>query len=85
MGDGSRVFFLDENGHVVNTCYWELCKVNYGFLNTSTAYIWVFHDHPYDDHEGGNCASWTSSDDKPDYVNDNSRPDKKYWEGVTIN
>lgn len=84
MGDGSRVFFLDENGKVDNTCYWELCKVNYGFLNTSTDYIWVFHDHAYDNHEGRNCASWTSSNDKPNYA-EASRPDKEYWEGVTSN
>ena len=37
MGAGSRVFFLDENGKVINTCYWEL----------NDDFKWVFHEHAY--------------------------------------
>ena len=37
MGDGSRVFFLDENGKVINTMYWEL----------NDDYKWVLHEHEY--------------------------------------
>ena len=37
MGNGSRVFFLDENGKVINTCYWEL----------NDDWVWVLHKHAY--------------------------------------
>lgn len=37
MGDGSRVFFLDANGKVINTMYWEL----------NDDWVWVLHEHAY--------------------------------------
>lgn len=52
MGDGSRIFFLGEDGLVDESKgYWELCKKIYntiiGFYDDYSGYIWVFHNHPY--------------------------------------
>ena len=44
MGDGSRVFFLDENGDVIDSKgYWELYKEG----TIRPTYTWIFHAHPY--------------------------------------
>ena len=81
LGAGSRVFFLDQNGKVINTSYWELCRVTYGIFGLSADYIWVYHDHAYPNHGSMACAGWTSSKDNTDYVNDENgnRPDVGYW------
>ena len=46
MGDGSRVFFLDENGKVINDRYWEL----------NDDYEWVLHEHAYTYEAAKTCA-----------------------------
>ena len=46
MGDGSRVFFLDENGKVINTMYWEL----------NEDFDWVLHEHAYSYEAAKNCS-----------------------------
>ena len=46
MGDGSRVFFLDENGKVINTMYWEL----------NDDFKWVLHEHAYTYEAAKTCA-----------------------------
>ena len=85
MGDGSRVFFLDENGKVINTMYWEL----------NDDYKWVLHEHAYTYEAAKSCAHGEKShyeygggifgigaslqkDEFTNYAADN-RPDKEYW------
>ena len=46
MGDGSRVFFLDANGKVINTMYWEL----------NEDFKWVLHEHAYTYEAAKTCA-----------------------------
>lgn len=46
MGDGSRVFFLDANGKVINTMYWEL----------NDDWVWVLHEHAYTYEAAQGCA-----------------------------
>ena len=46
MGDGSRVFFLDANGKVINTMYWEL----------NEDFDWVLHEHAYSYDAAKTCA-----------------------------
>lgn len=46
MGDGSRVFFLDANGKVINTMYWEL----------NSNFKWVLHEHAYTYEAAKTCA-----------------------------
>ena len=95
MGDGSRVFFLDANGKVDNTKYWEL----------NDNWVWVLHEHAYsydaaknncghgeDSHYeyGGGIFGWGASlreDEFTDYAgncdcsscNNGPRPDASYW------
>ena len=94
MGDGSRVFFLDANGKVINTCYWEL----------NDDWVWVLHEHAYtyeaakecslgeESHYeyGGGIFGWFESLQKNDFTNyagacdcrncnGATRPDAEYW------
>ena len=85
-GDGSRIFFLDENGNVdPSKGYWELYKTwgknGSGWLAYGDIFIWVYHDHPYDNtlddykncsHKNTHYGSFT------DYDADD-RPDQEYW------
>ncbi len=85
-GDGSRIFFLDENGKVDQDAgYWELCreykKNGSGLLSYGYVYIWVFHDHVYDNalDTYKNCVNEdTHYGSFTDYY-DNTRPDVGYW------
>ena len=45
-GAGSRVFFLDENGKVMNNMYWEL----------NDDFEWVLHEHAYTYEAAKNCS-----------------------------
>ena len=93
-GDGSRVFFLDENGKVdLSKGYWELYKTTnvvskewYG-NKYGTVYIWIYHDHPYDDtlNEYKNCPNEDTHYGSFTDYDAADRPDKAYWEGVTAN
>ena len=80
LGDGSRIFFLNAEGKVDNSCYWELYK-------TSGKYIWIYHDHAYTPdvkHSDPDCGSPVSSKEYTNYltnqINGKDRPDKKYWD-----
>ena len=85
MGDGSRVFFLDENGKVINTMYWEL----------NDDYKWVLHEHAYTYEAAKTCAHGEKShyeygggfigigsslreDEFTNYAGAD-RPDREYW------
>ena len=46
MGNGSRIFFLDANGKVDNTKYWEL----------NSDFVWVYHEHAYSYEAAKTCA-----------------------------
>lgn len=80
LGDGSRIFFLDENDNVIHDAgYWEL--YHEGNIFSTNYYTWIYHGHPYNQsHEGyTNClqsgkhyGSWTN------YAA-NDRVDQKYW------
>ena len=91
LGDGSRIFFLDENGKVINdgsVGYWELYHhtTSNNILDSSRhKYTWVYHEHTYTNgvaHSG--CNRPVSSDQYTNYLTDElnnaERPDKKYWE-----
>jgi hypothetical protein len=95
MGAGSRVFFLDENGKVINTMYWEL----------NSNFKWVLHEHAYTKAKMESCShginshhesvydSWSLSggtkykiDESKitNYAGDcdcgcGKRPDREYW------
>ena len=81
LGDGSRVFFLDENGKVINddsAGYWELYKSG-GFIGIGETYTWVYHAHAYSQgvkHNG--CSNPVSSKQYTDYTA-TDRPDREYW------
>lgn len=51
MGDGSRVFFLDANGKVINTMYWEL----------NDNWVWVLHEHAYSYEAAKTCTHGENS------------------------
>ena len=89
-GDGSRVFFLDENGKVdLSKGYWELYKKwrknGSGIFAYGDVYTWIFHDHPYDNtlNEYKNCPNEDTHYGSFTDYDANDRPDKAYWEGVT--
>lgn len=94
MGDGSRVFFLDENGKVINTMYWEL----------NDDFKWVLHKHAYTYEAAKTCAhgekshyeyggglfGWGASLQEDEFTNYGgsctckkcngaARPDAEYW------
>lgn len=94
MGDGSRVFFLDANGKVINTMYWEL----------NSNFKWVLHEHAYTYEAAKTCSHGEKShyeygggifglgaslqkDKFTNYAgacdckscNGATRPDAKYW------
>ena len=94
MGDGSRVFFLDDNGKVINTMYWEL----------NDEWVWVLHEHAYTYEAAKNCAldedshyeyggglfGWGASLQEDEFTNYSgtcdcdscngaTRPDAEYW------
>ncbi len=87
LGDGSRIFFLDGDGNVDNTCYWELYHKSEGGvfgIGAKHYYIWVYHEHSYTNgaaHSG--CNKPVSSKQYTNYITDQlnnaDRPDKKYW------
>lgn len=94
MGDGSRVFFLDENGKVINdgsVGYWELYKS--GIIRPK--YTWIYHDHAYS--HTSKCTSHKVSGSVTNYTgnctcnyckevsnsnNGQIRPDAGYWTPV---
>ena len=92
MGAGSRVFFLDANGKVINTMYWEL----------NSDFEWVLHEHAYTYEAAKGCAHGANShyeysykflqgsklweEDFTDYdgncscnLGTHERPDAEYW------
>ena len=81
MGDGSRVFFLDEQDNVINTCYWELERegeTNLGFVVIGGSYVWRFHNHPFSYNSAVHTCSYEHSQNDTVYTAD-SRVDQKYW------
>ena len=84
LGDGSRIFFLDADGMVDNSCYWELYVEGKNFLGGGGTYTWVYHDHAYTNgvaHSG--CDKPVSSTQHTNYetdqLNGTDRPDQGYW------
>lgn len=92
MGEGSRVFFLDANGKVINTGYWELCQ---HLVQTGTnawdveyKFEWLYHDHPFAyDSNQHTCEHDEHNQNGTDYAgtcdcsscNGATRPDAGYW------
>lgn len=81
MGEGSCVFFLDENGKVdLSKGYWELADTSKWY--ESAKFVWQYHNHPYLSNSG--CGN--EHNNKTDYTADckcdlgtHVRPDKEYW------
>ena len=86
-GDGSRIFFLDADGKVdPSKGYWELYRAfkknGSGIASYGYVYIWIYHDHPYDNtlNEYNNCSNkGTHYGSFTDY-DAADRPDKEYWQ-----
>ncbi len=82
MGEGSCVFFLDENGNVdLSKGYWELAKTG-GIFGIGAKFVWQFHNHIYSNNSG--CDN--EHNNKTVYTNDcscdigtHARPDAEYW------
>lgn len=76
LGEGSRVFFLDEQDHVINTAtagYWELANTG-SWLRPN--YVWQYHAHAFP-YSGSGCSNEHNQNDT-DYDAD-GRVDKNYW------
>ena len=73
LGDGSRVFFLDANGKVDNTHYYEYYKKNV-FYSTE----WIHHTHGYVETAPDNCPAKGHYKGFTDYDAE-GRPDRDYW------
>ena len=85
-GDGSRIFFLDENGNVDQSKgYWELYKTwgknGSGIFSYGDIFIWIYHDHPYDNtsNEYNNCGNKNTHYSSFTDYDAADRPDKEYW------
>lgn len=86
-GDGSRIFFLDENGKVDQSAgYWELFdaglkKNGDGWFDYGTIFVWIYHDHPYDNtsDEYNNCGNKKTHYKSFTDYDAADRPDKEYW------
>ena len=83
MGDGSRVFFIGENG-IVDTSlgYWELYVEGKNFLGQGGTYTWIYHKHEYD-HNNKCSEGHKASGEVENYLekknNEYTRPDYTYW------
>ena len=83
MGDGSRVFFIGENG-IVDTSlgYWELYVEGKNFLGQGGTYTWIYHKHEYD-HNNKCSKGHKVSGEVENYLekkdNKYTRPDYTYW------
>lgn len=90
-GDGSRIFFLDANGKVnQNAGYWELFnagtkKNGDGWLAYGEIYVWVYHNHPYDDTLDAykNCSNAKHHYKSFTDYDATDRPDRDYWTPLT--
>ena len=81
MGDGSRIFFLDEKGLVRTDGYWELIK-HTGTWFLDIKYTWIYHAHEYN--HSSTCSCSKKYDLATNYLEQDSsgnytRPDYVYW------
>jgi hypothetical protein len=75
MGEGSRIFFLDKDGNVVNTSYLELDKEG-SFYNPK--FVWKLHSHPFPYNSSQGTCAYAHNQNNTDYDADN-RVDKDFW------
>ena len=85
MGEGSCVFFFDENGKVdLSKGYWELAEVKDpdSFLGLGTMFVWQYHNHAY----GSNSGCGNEHNNNTVYTNQcdcdlgkHDRADAEYW------
>lgn len=80
MGDGSRIFFLGDDGNVdLDAGYWELYHEQTGTIfNRTHYYTWIFHKHEYLETHPSDCSKNYFNGSYTDYDAD-SRVDQKYW------
>ncbi len=77
LGDGSRIFFLGDDGNVdPDAGYWELYHERSGL--TTHYYTWIFHDHEYLETPPSNCGKNHFSGNYTDYDAED-RVDRNYW------
>lgn len=75
MGEGSRIFFLDKDGNVVNTSYLELDKEGNIF---NQKFVWKRHSHPFPYNSSQGTCTLDHNQNNTDYDAAN-RVDKDFW------